>query len=90
MMEDWKVRLLDEYRQTKERYEKLKKFNNKRDISSRCEVPRIYDSEYEHIEAAKQRYVENTRTDLLAEQMHAMGMYLHVLELRMELEGIEY
>ena len=29
-MEDWKTRLADEYRQTKERYEKLKAYNNKK------------------------------------------------------------
>lgn len=89
MMEDWKVRLLDEYRQTKERYEKLKKFNNKREISYRCEVPGEYEN-LERTEAAKQRSVERTRTDLLVEQQRAMGNYLHFLELRMELEGIEY
>lgn len=84
-MEEWKDRLLDEYRQIKERYEKLKKFNNKRAISERCEVPG-----FETIEAAKQRSVERTRTELLRDQQDAMGRYLHFLELRMELEGIEY
>ena len=86
-MEDWKARLLDEYRQTKERYEKLKKFNNKMDIESRCKVSHYHTLPDEE----KQRYnVERTRSELLNEQQHAMEVYLHFLELRMELEGIEY
>ena len=34
-MEDWKNRLVEEYRQTKERYEKLKAYNNKCEIEDR-------------------------------------------------------
>lgn len=86
-MEDWKVRLLDEYRQTKERYEKLKKFNNKREIEGCCEVSHYHTL----LDEEKRRYnVERKRTELLTDQQHAMGVYLHYLELRMELEGIEY
>lgn len=72
---DYKERFKAEYYQTKIRYEKLKAFNNK-------------------IEAAKQsKAVEMPKHDcpdyLLVQQQHAMGEYLHLLELRAVIEGIE-
>ena len=38
-MDDWKNRLVEEYRQLKERWEKLKDFNNKREITERLGKP---------------------------------------------------
>lgn len=79
---DYKERFVAEYWQTKIRYEKLKAFNNK-------------------IEAAKQSsYIElgikklempkhDCPHSLLEEQQHHMGLYLHVLEVRAEIEGID-
>ena len=79
--EDYKARFMAEYYQTKIRYEKLKKFNTK-------------------IEAARQvAYTvdmfkcpmppHDCPDELLREQQSVMGNYLHLLELRAEIEGIE-
>lgn len=76
---DYKERFKAEYYETKIRYEKLKAFNNK-------------------IEAANKsawgcpNKVEMPRhdcpDDLLRDQQHIMGEYLHILEIRAEIEGI--
>lgn len=75
-MEDWKTRLQEEYAQLKERYEKLKAYNNKQEV------------EFELDTATQTRkcYYAN---GLLKRQQNVMGEYLHVLELRAELEGIQ-
>lgn len=75
-MEDWKTRLADEYRQTKERYEKLKAYNNKKEVEHN-----VFDANVLKTEDAYDRVLRDR-------QQHAMGEYLHVLELRMELHGI--
>ena len=78
---NYKERFKAEYYQTKIRYEKLKSFNNK-------------------IEAAKQMRFTEKRSkcpmpehdcpdDLLREQQAVMGQYLHILEIRAEIEGVE-
>ena len=79
--ENWKDRFVAEYRQTKIRYEKLKRLNTK-------------------IEAAE--YTRGSDTDirvtmplhdcpsyLLKDQQHFMGEYLHILEVRAAIEGID-
>lgn len=76
-MEDWKDRLKAEYAQTKERYEKLKAYNNKKEVESNL---------LENI-VIKQEDYYNGR--LMKEQQHVMGEYLHILELRAELAHIE-
>ena len=78
--DDHKERFKAEYYQTKIRYERLKKFNNK-------------------IEAAKRMNVNGNKSfsapphdcpdDLLREQQIVMGEYLHLLEVRAEIENIE-
>ena len=78
--EDFKERFKAEYHQTKTRYEKLKAFNNK-------------------IEASERARHENTKqvempthdcpNDLLRQQQSVMGEYLHLLEVRAVIEGIE-
>lgn len=72
---DYKERFKAEYYQTKIRYERLKAFNNK-------------------IEAAElSKKVEMPAHDcpeyLLRDQQSVMGNYLHILEVRAVIEGIE-
>lgn len=76
-MEDWKDRLKAEYAQTKERYEKLKAYNNKKEVESNLMGEVVM----------KQEDYYNNR--LMKEQQSAMGNYLHILELRAELAHIE-
>ena len=73
----WKDRLKKEYAQLKERYEKLKAYNNKKEVESYLMGDCIM----------KQEEYHNNR--LLKEQQHVMGEYLHILELRAELAHIE-
>ena len=72
---DYRERFKAEYLQTKIRYEKLKKFNTKIEASKLIGAP------------------ESIKHDcplvLLRQQQKFMGEYLHVLELRAEIEGIE-
>jgi len=64
-----------EYYQTKIRYEKLKAFNTKIEA---------------YIEYRSGELCElNCPHDLLRRQQAVMGEYLHVLELRADIEGIE-
>ena len=71
---DYKERFIAEYLQTKERYERLKHFCNK-------------------IEASYTELVEEPKHDcphsLLREQQRIMGEYLHILEVRAIIEGID-
>lgn len=71
---DYKERFIAEYLQTKERYERLKHFCNR-------------------IEASWSAKVEEPKHDctieFLREQQHYMGEYLHVLEVRAIIEGID-
>lgn len=74
---DWKKRLKEEYSEVKERYEKLKAYNTKLEV-------KLYTSRRVDTSA-----VDSYRCDLLRNQQRTMGEYLHLLELRAELEGIE-
>ena len=77
---DYKERFKAEYYQTKIRYEKLKKF------TTRIEAADMMMFE-------KNRNIEMPKHDcplhLLREQQSTTGQYLHCLELRAEIEGIE-
>ena len=84
-MEDWKRRLVEEYNQLKERYEKLKAFNNKRKVEGYL-ADRNEPHTPEEKKAARKEYHV---TELLISQELTMGEYLHLLELRAELEGID-
>lgn len=76
--EDYKARFIAEYKQTKIRYEKLKAFNN------RIEAGRL--TEFER----KVLVPEHDCPDhLLRDQQRAMGEYLHILEVRAVIEGID-
>lgn len=77
--EDYKERFKAEYHQTKIRYEKLKAFNTK-------------------IEAAlatnyRKNCVEmptfDCPQDMLRDQQRIMGEYLHILEVRAVIEGVD-
>ncbi|MCR5479437.1 MAG: hypothetical protein K6F27_06200 [Ruminococcus sp.] len=84
-MDDWKNRLVEEYHQLKERWEKLKNHNNYKEIAERLDVCHCPES----LEERKQERKCRVRADLLRDQQHVMGEYLHILELRAELEDIE-
>lgn len=75
-MDDWKERLKAEYAQTKERYEKLKAWNNKQEVQR-------------HLSSRTIRVEDEFNNDLCRNQQRAMGEYLHILELRAETYGIE-
>ena len=79
LSDDYKERFRAEYRQTKIRYEKLKAFNNRIEAANTtCGYPKS---------------VEMPKHDcpdyLLREQQKTMGEYLHILEVRAVIEGIE-
>jgi hypothetical protein len=73
---DYKERFLAEYLQTKIRYEKLKKLNTRIEAA---EMSQYNVNEPEH----------DCPSYLLKEQQRTMGEYLHILEIRAVIEGIE-
>ena len=77
--DDYKARFMAEYYQTKIRYEKLKKFNTK------IEAARQMQYSNKDVEMPKHDCPDN----LLCEQQSVMGNYLHLLEVRAVIEGIE-
>ena len=77
---DYKERFIAEYNQTKLRYEKLKKFN---DTIEAAERTRCYPNITPVAEPPHACPIE-----LLRQQQHAMGEYLHTLELRAIIENI--
>ena len=85
-MEDWKRRLVEEYNQLKERYDKLRAFNNKREVEGYLEDIKEPPFSPEERKAAQKEYHV---TELMRAQQKTMGEYLHLLELRAELEGID-
>ena len=78
--EDYKERFKAEYHQTKIRYERLKAFCNK------IEAARV--TEYSTLRRAEMP-IHDCPEDLLREQQRAMGQYLHILEIRAVIEGID-
>ena len=91
---DYKERFIAEYRQTKIRYEKLKAFNTKIEASYRTggnveisSKPTLCAVECgcKVVEMPKHDCPE----DLLREQQRVMGEYLHILEVRAVIEGID-
>lgn len=77
--DSYKDRFLAEYKQTKIRYEKLKKLNN--------QIEAYYRSRDKGLPIKKPFY--NGSRELLRQQQQIMGEYLHILEVRAEMEGIE-
>lgn len=73
---DYICRFVAEYWQTKIRYDKLKQFNRK------IEAVTQWDAQIDEPE-------HDCPPDLLLEQETAMEHYLHILEVRAEIEGID-
>ena len=65
----WQERMKREYRETKERYEKLHRMVTK-------------------YEAGTLNFTPNCSIELLKQQKRHMGEYLHDLEIRAEIEGV--
>jgi hypothetical protein len=76
LSEDYKARFVAEYRQTKIRYDRLSRFCNR--VEAAMRNPKKVDMP-----------PHDCDLDLLREQLSAMGHYLHVLEIRAEIEHIE-
>ena len=78
--EDYKERFKAEYYQTKIRYEKLKAFNTKIEAAKRTQ----YYGQAAVVDMPKHDCPE----ELLRDQQSAMGNYLHILEVRAQIEGV--
>ena len=76
MSDDYKERMAAEYHQTKIRYEKLKKLNTRMEAKVIC------------TSSAVEPQLDGTPARLLRDQQRIMGEYLHILELRAEIEEI--
>lgn len=78
--EDYKERFKAEYYQTKIRYEKLKKLNNKIEA-------------YNHLDFVQREEMENPKHEcpatMLREQQYLMEKYINILEVRAEIEKIK-
>lgn len=83
--ENYKERFIAEYQQTKIRYEKLKAFNTKIEASQRTKFYPIGEEPKSKVEMPKHDCPE----DVLREQQSLMGQYLHILEVRAVIEGIQ-
>ena len=81
---DYKDRFVAEYCQTKIRYEKLKAFNNKIEAARRV-LSNPFECRPKDIVEPKHDCPE----ELLRDQQSIMGQYLHILEVRAEIEGID-
>ena len=79
---DYKERFKAEYWQTKIRYEKLKVFNTKIEASRHMQFDSIGKYKCPMPE-------HDCPDDLLLEQQNLMGRYLHILEVRAVIEGVE-
>lgn len=85
-MDEWKIKVAEEYAELKDRYEKLKAYNTKWEVKEHTELcckPCTTDEE------AEEHRRKGYRTDLLRRQQGVMGEYLHVLELRAALDEID-
>ena len=77
--DDYKDRFIAEYRQTKIRYERLKAFNNKIEAAEATGF----------MENAVEMPKHDCPYDMLRHQQSVMGEYLHLLEVRAVIEGID-
>ena len=78
---DYKERFKAEYQQTKIRYEKLKAFNTKIEAAEMAMDMRL--------KGANAEPKHDCPTYLLRDQQEMMGRYLHILEVRAVIEGID-
>ena len=86
--ENYKERFVAEYWQTKIRYEKLKKFNTRIEAAMRTAEPQCYPTREllpQNVEMPK----HDCPAEMLRTQQSVMGEYLHILEVRAEIERIE-
>jgi len=81
---DYKERFRAEYIQTKIRYERLKAFNTKIEAANRTNEWRCR-YEMPKVEMPK----HDCPDDILEQQQHLMGQYLHILEVRAVIEGVD-
>lgn len=85
--EDYRERFKAEYWQLKDRYEKLKAFNTKIEAAQAVRRP------IDPWEESPKTVVEMPKHDcpewILREQQSIMGNYLHMLEMRAVIEGID-
>ena len=78
---DYRERFVAEYWQTKIRYEKLKAFNTKIEAAQRIR--------FSEVENKLKEPIHDCPADILVEQQHILGEYLHILEIRAVIEGID-
>lgn len=89
---DYKERFRAEYAQTKIRYERLKAFNNKIEAAHRTAEARrccCVNPFEAGSEADRMMPKHDCPDDLLREQQSVMGQYLHILEVRAVIEGVD-
>ena len=87
---NYKERFIAEYLQTKIRYEKLKKYNTKIEASERFATPvSLAGAVFNQPVPNVPKVPHDCPAILLKEQQRAMGEYLHILEVRAEIEGID-
>lgn len=79
---DYKERFKAEYRQTKIRYEKLKAFNTKIEATHMTQGNPFAPKKAEEP-------THDCPASLLREQQSTMGQYLHLLEVRAVIEGVD-
>ena len=79
--EDYKERFKAEYYQTKIRYERLKTFNTKIEAANAVK--------YAMSPVTLREPRHDCPESLLREQQSTMGNYLHILEVRAEIEGVK-
>ena len=79
--EDYKERFKAEYYQTKIRYERLKAFNAKIEAANALRYA------MSHVTLCEPRH--DCPESLLREQQTVMEQYLHILEVRAEIEGVK-
>lgn len=77
--ENYQDRFVAEYIQTRQRWEKLKHFNNRIEAATRTQ----------HLDNGVDEPLHDCPAGLLREQEAAMGEYLHLLEVRAVIEDID-
>lgn len=85
--QDYKERFVGEYLQLKIRYEKLKSFNNKIEAYAMTQDAAPYEISGDHPGLKEPKH--SCPSGLLVAQQNVMGDYLHLLELRAVIEGID-
>lgn len=83
--EDYKDRFKAEYYQTKERYERLKRFNTRIEAA---EAMRYTIGNMGMEKAKVEEPKHDCPTEMLRSQQRVMGEYLHILEMRAVIEKI--